>query len=374
MEIEQNLNTLERRLFDMAQQKQIPINGSLELLPFCNMNCDMCYVRMSKEEVDRNGRIHTAQEWLSLGNQMKDAGVMFLLLTGGEPLLHPEFKEIYLGLKKMGFVITINTNGTLINEEWADFFAQNKPRRLNITLYGSHPETYLDLCHYDGYAKTYKAIQLLRERNVDVKMSATIAKKNQKDVADLIRIAQELEVPINVDSYLQPSQRERSKPFDAQSRMTPQEAAQVNFLADKLTMRPESFAQMVLSRVEQIENTPEIDPIPSRMQCLAGKCSFTINWQGELRPCVILSKPAMSVFEHSFTECWTHVSSNLSTILLNGKCTACKYRSICHICAAAALYETGSYDGIPEYLCQYAEAFYQLLKEESKSILPATNS
>ena len=131
----QGATTLERRLVNKAKQTKNPINGSIELLPLCNMNCDMCYIRLSQSEMEAQGRLRSLDEWLQAAEEMKNAGTLFLLLTGGEPLLYPEFKQLYIKLKDMGFVITINTNGTLIDEAWADFFGEHKPRRINITLY-----------------------------------------------------------------------------------------------------------------------------------------------------------------------------------------------------------------------------------------------
>ena len=68
---------------------------------------------------------------------MQKAGTVFLLLTGGEPLLFPDFKTLYRRLRNLGMILTINTNGTLLDEAWADFFATYPPRRINITLYGA---------------------------------------------------------------------------------------------------------------------------------------------------------------------------------------------------------------------------------------------
>ena len=82
---------IEERLCNAATQKRIPLGGSLGLLPLCNMKCDMCYVRLSREEMNQKGRIRSGEEWLELARQMKDAGTLFILLTGGEPLLHPDF-------------------------------------------------------------------------------------------------------------------------------------------------------------------------------------------------------------------------------------------------------------------------------------------
>ena len=78
MEIEKT--TPERRLLARAAQKRRPASGTLELSPLCNLNCDMCYVRLTPAELAAKGRLRTAEEWLSLAEQMERAGVLFLLL------------------------------------------------------------------------------------------------------------------------------------------------------------------------------------------------------------------------------------------------------------------------------------------------------
>ena len=55
MDIMQDATTVERALMSQASQNRVPINGSIELLPLCNMNCDMCYVRLSREEMEKQG-------------------------------------------------------------------------------------------------------------------------------------------------------------------------------------------------------------------------------------------------------------------------------------------------------------------------------
>ena len=75
MEQLEGATTVERMILDQAKRTRTPANGSIELLPLCNMNCDMCYVRLSREEMERQGRLRTADEWLEIGRQMKEAGV-----------------------------------------------------------------------------------------------------------------------------------------------------------------------------------------------------------------------------------------------------------------------------------------------------------
>ena len=227
--------TVERMLLAKATAGRIPVNGSLELLPLCNMNCDMCYVRLSREEMERQGRMLTAEEWLDLGRQMQRAGTLFLLLTGGEPLLYPEFRRVYLGLQELGMVLTINTNGTLIDEEWADFLGTHRPRRINITLYGGSREAYGSLCHYpEGFERVTRAVRLLRERGVDVKLGGSLTRANQGELEQIPLVAQQLEVPQRVDTYMLPAAREREQPFAEQSRLDPVSAARAGLQAMKL--------------------------------------------------------------------------------------------------------------------------------------------
>ena len=84
-----------------------------------------------------------------------------------------------------------------------------------------------------------------------------------------------------------------------------------------------------------------------------------------MRPCVVMSEPSISVFEQGFAEAWKKIRMETDKLVINETCTACRYKPICKVCAAAAISETGSYDGIPQYLCQFSEEYYRILKEEA---------
>lgn len=360
----QGATTLERRLVHKAKQSKVPINGSIELLPLCNMNCDMCYVRLSPSEMEAQGKLRSIDEWLHVAEEMKNAGTLFLLLTGGEPLLYPKFKQLYLKLKDMGFVITVNTNGTLIDEVWADFFGEHKPRRINITLYGADDQAYRELCHYPGgFDQVMQAVKLLKKRDVDVKLSSSLTRANQKDMARIIDLGEELCIPVRVDTYMLPAVRERNRPYDEQSRLDPVSAARVRIQALKQEMGKELFEEYVRKIIFEVEHILPEDG-PGKVHCLAGNCSFTINWQGNLRPCVVMSEPSVSVFEEGFEKAWQKVSDAVSEIRTSSVCNACKYRPICRTCCASALLEEGSYDAVPEYMCTYAKESYRLIQNE----------
>ena len=369
MEPLEGATTVERMLLDQAKRTLTPANGSIEMLPLCNMNCDMCYIRLSREEMEWQGRLRTVDEWLEIGRQMKDAGVLFLLLTGGEPFLYPDFRRLYLELRKMGMIITINTNGTLIDEDLAAFFGKYKPRRVNITLYGTDEETYANLCHYPGgYEKTLRGIRLLREQGVDVKVGGSLARANQDDLDKLLDIGEELDIPVRVDTYMMPATRERDLPYNMQSRLNPEEAARARIHALKREMGSELFPQYVQQSVYRADHPEHAEAEPGHMSCMAGQCSFTINWQGEMRPCVILSEPAVSVFEVGFESAWKYIVEETQKILLNAQCSTCHLRHLCRTCAVSALLETGSYDGVPDYMCRYAGESLRILREEWEKI------
>ena len=367
-------STVERMLLEQAKKTHTSANGSIELLPLCNMNCDMCYVRLSREEMEWQGRLRTADEWLEVGREMQRSGVLFLLLTGGEPLLFPDFKKLYLGLRQMGMILTINTNGTLVDEEWAAFFGEYKPRRINITLYGTDEDTYTRLCHYPGgFEKTLRGIRLLREYGVDVKVGGSLAKANREDLDRILDIGEELGVPVRVDTYMMPAVREREKSYDMQARLNPEDAAAARVHALKREMGPELFANYVRESVRMADHPEPVEEMPLPIACMAGRCSFTINWQGEMRPCVILSEPAADVFKVGFDAAWRYIVDETAKIFLNSRCSVCPVRHLCRTCAAAALLEAGGYDQVPDYMCRYSYETLRILREEQEKIKDDAN-
>ena len=89
----------------------LPIAGNFELTARCNFNCPMCYVHMTEEQVAASGKELTAQQWLQLARDAKDRGMIFALLTGGEPLIRKDFFEIYKGMKEMGILVEDTAQG-----------------------------------------------------------------------------------------------------------------------------------------------------------------------------------------------------------------------------------------------------------------------
>lgn len=316
---------------------------------------------------DSHSIIDSTGKRINYAEDMMKAGTLFVLLTGGEPLLYPHFRELYQKLRELGMIITINTNGTLIDEAWADFFAENKPRRINITLYGASNETYERLCHYPGgFDKAVNGIRLLRERNIDVKVNGSLAKANVDDRMKIIELGESLDAPVRIDTYMYPSVRERNHAYNNQARLDPEMAAKARVEVLQREMGEEVFAQYRKIQLDEAENTPEGEAVPGQMACRAGKSSFVVNWQGEMRSCVVLDKPSIPLRDVEFEKAWELTKKGTESLRISARCSSCKLRKVCNTCVAAAIAETGKADGVPEYLCRYTEATVRYLKETSK--------
>ena len=89
------LDPFYKAVWEKAFADAIPISGTFELTPRCNFNCRMCYVHLKPEQIPKFGRELNAKEWLCIAEEAKEAGTTWLCITGGEPLMHPEFETIY---------------------------------------------------------------------------------------------------------------------------------------------------------------------------------------------------------------------------------------------------------------------------------------
>lgn len=351
----------EELLCQRATLSHTPINAILELTPLCNMNCEMCFVRLSSEEQRAKGKLLSLEEWENLADQMKEAGTLFVLLTGGEPLLYPGFREFYLYLQQLGMIITLNTNGTLIDEDWADFFAEHRPRRINITIYGKDEKTYEKLCHYaSGYEKTVQGIRLLKERGVDVKVNGSITPYNVEDALAIAELSEQLDVPWKIDTYMYPGHRERNQCFQEKARLSAAAAARIRTLL--MRKRSSDFQKTAADFVEKAEEIlPETEESRA-FSCRGGRSSFAINWQGHLRPCIMVTQPEVDVRSRDFLSAWDELVRLTEEITSNAACRSCSMRAVCQTCAACAFLETGHYDGVPTYMCDYTKATIACLK------------
>ena len=181
---------LVRELHERAAKIRQPINGAFELTSFCNLSCRMCYVRLSGTERTARGKEMSAAQWLDLARQAKDNGMLFLLLTGGEIFSRRDFFDIYEPLTRMGLVITLFTNGTLVTHAIAERLAQAPPNRVEITLYGATEATYEAITGIPGsYAACCAGIEALVANRIPLGLKTTLTRYNVDELEDMRQMA-----------------------------------------------------------------------------------------------------------------------------------------------------------------------------------------
>ena len=365
---------IEPRITEYLHRKasitKTPISGTFELLPLCNMDCKMCYIKMSKEKQESIARLRTNEEWIELAKKARERGMLFLLLTGGEPFLVKDFKELYIELHKMGFCISINSNGTMIDEDVIEWLKHYPPMRINMTLYGASDETYERLCNNPkGFTQVTKALSLLKENNIQVKLNCSVTPYNKDDLKQMMDFAEEHDLVIQATSYMFPPLRKDHTKIGQNNRFTAEEAVFYGAYINAYNNGFDKFKEYVESGQLALYDTDDDCGVVEgeHMRCRAGVTSFWMTWEGKMLPCGMIPDEGLNPWEVGFDEAWVNTKKIVSEITLPVKCAGCGKKDECKACAAMVYTETGTYDKVPQYRCDmtkyYPDACKKVLKE-----------
>ena len=353
-----------------ASRTKTPISGTFELSPLCNMDCKMCYIKMSKEKQESIARLRTKEEWIELAQKAKEKGMLFLLLTGGEPFLVKDFKELYIELHKMGFCISINSNGTMIDEDVIEWLKHYPPMRINMTLYGASDETYTRLCkNPKGFTQVTKAISLLKENNIQVKLNCSITPYNEDDLKQMMDFAEEHDLVIQATSYMFPPLRKDKTKIGQNNRFNVEDAALYGAYISAYSNGFDRFKDYIESGQLALYDADDDCGVVEgdHMRCRAGIASFWMTWEGKMLPCGMIPDKGKDPWEVGFDKAWENAKNIVSEITLPVKCAGCGKKDECKACAAMVYTETGTYDKVPQYRCDmtknYPEACKKVLKE-----------
>ena len=147
-------------LHEKYSHDNIPLNVGWEITHRCNLKCSHCYIDPNANKKELN-----TDEVYSILDKLADAGCLWLLFTGGEPFMRKDFLEIYTYAKKKGFIITIFTNGTLIDEKAVIHLKRYRPFSIEITLYGATKQTYEKITGVPGsFNNCLKGIRLALDK------------------------------------------------------------------------------------------------------------------------------------------------------------------------------------------------------------------
>jgi radical SAM protein with 4Fe4S-binding SPASM domain len=330
--------------------QRAPMQVSIEVTRRCPLECQHCYNNLPMGDQDARSREMTTEEHFRMLDELVEMGCFWLLYTGGEIFARKDFLEIYTYAKKKGFLITLFTNGTLINEKIADYLLEWPPFSIEITLYGRTRETYEALTAVPGsYDRCLRGIKLLRERGLPLKLKTVATSINKHEVIAMRQFAEEeLGVEFKFDGQVNPRIDCSQSPLAV--RLTPEEVVALDMNAPKGVIEYQRLAK------RDLENPPTLAKNDTVYFCGGGMNSFAINAYGEMGICVISQQDTFRVQEAGLKRFWEESLLQLRTRKRSQvtKCVQCRIQSLCGMCPANGEMENGDKESPVEFLCNVA--------------------
>lgn len=322
-----------------ARQLGIPLYGAFELTGRCNFDCKMCYVHVLNAAEAKKKELSTEQ-WLSIMDDAYQAGMLFALLTGGECLIRPDFKDLYLHLYNKGVIMSVNTNGALINEDMAQFLGAHKPEWVQISLYGCGDDGYERVTGVRSFERVAKGIELLRAQNILVRIAITPSRQLMPDFEGILHYIQENKLPYRINDDLIPPregvEREQDYALNFEERLDVLRRKAVLSGKPPIPVAPKS-----LPKIGGACETCE-----TGMPCNAGTIRFVISWEGKMVPCMAIPEISAEPMRNGFDTAWQEIRAQMQKAVTPKECIGCAYEKKCAFCPAIR------YDGLFSGRCR----------------------
>lgn len=348
-------------LWEKMQAKHAIFSFELELTARCNLACRHCYINLPAGDREAQSRELTAGEIDGIADQAVELGAVWVLLTGGEPLLREDFTEIYMNLKRKGLLVSVFTNATLLGDEHVTLFRKYPPRDIEITIYGATAETYERVTRRPGSFDDFmKGLNRLLGSGIRVRLKAMAMRSNYAEmsaVAAFCRTHTKDYFRFDPQLHLRFDGNARRNKEIIKERLTPDEIVALEN-ADK-----ERFNTQQKDFHRRLNGGGPLFDCNHLFHCFTGIGSFTIGFDGIFRLCQSLWAPETLYDLRKGTlrdACGKHVPkvremhSNRREFLET--CHGCELIDICLWCPAHAYLETSELDGSVPYFCEVAHA------------------
>jgi radical SAM protein with 4Fe4S-binding SPASM domain len=343
--------------------ERVPLQVSIEVTRRCPLECLHCYNNLPMGDLEAKQRELTKEEHFKMLDELVEMGCFWLLYTGGEIFARKDFLEIYTYAKKKGFLITLFTNGTIINEQIADYLAEWPPFAIEITLYGRTRETYEALTAVPGsYDRCLRGIQLLKERGLPLKLKTVATSINKHEVVAMRQFAEEeLGLEFKMDGQINPRIDCSQSPLAV--RLTPEEVVALDMHTPKAVQEYCDLAK------RESQSPPRLSTIDTVYFCGGGRKSFSINADGEMSICVISQQDRFDIRNSGLKPAWEYSLRDVRTRKRTRvtKCVECHIQSLCGMCPANGEMENGDKESPVDFLCHVAH----LRAEVIGAVIPA---
>lgn len=336
-----------------VNEQRVPLSGSIELTHRCNLRCIHCYLAGSDPGPSNRDEL-TASQWKHLLDAVTEDGCLYLLITGGEPLIRPDFSEIYTHAKQNGLIVTVFTNATLITDRIEALFVDLPPHKVEISIYGATRATYESITGVPGSYETCLAgIRRLLESGISVGLKTILMKPNVHEFQQIEQMAKDLGVKFRFDPAIFPRFDGDQSP--TRLRVDPVTVAALEMADEK---RAKEWGEFLLRQREAGGGTCD-----ALFRCGAGVASFHINARGHLHPCLMVHDIGADVSDGGFGQAWTEVIPQVRSLhqSTGNPCADCADAALCGYCPAFFRLETGSEQRYSTYLCDLGAARHEKL-------------
>ncbi len=343
---------LSLRLNQAARTRRIPVNGVLELTHRCPFACTHCYNRRAPDD-PAGERELALGEYVRILDALAEAGCLWLLLTGGEIFLRPDFLAIYTAAKERGFLVTLFTNAALLSEPIADALAELRPFSIEVSLYGATPSVCERVARTPGaFELAMQGIERARSRALPLKLKTLVTRENVHELPALRALAEEkLGLEFRYDAAV--NARIDGAPGPLGVRLTPAEVAELD-LAD--ARRREAWAKRAPDPC-RAGAPPASVPVPGALfTCGGGVNAFSVDPYGNLTVCSLFTSESYDLRHGSFAAGWEFLGGVVArSRTRTGPCAVCNARPFCELCPACAVLETGDPEAVAEFFCATAK-------------------
>ena len=365
--------TMEIQQFSLWQKiknKRVPLSFDLEITARCNLNCRHCYINLPAGDDEARAREMSAAEIMDLARQAVDLGAVWCLVTGGEPLLRPDFAEIYMGLKRLGLLVSVFTNATLINDDHIKLFKKYPPRDIEATVYGITSETYEKITRRPGSFSRFTAgLNQLKESNVRIRLKAMALQSNLHEQEEIAAFSKALtkdyyrfdpQLHLRFDGDLARNEEIKSE------RLSPEQVVALEEADEK---RIESMRK----NCDKLINDKYIHVVSDRLfSCGVGNSRFNISYDGRFRLCSSLWAPGTTydLKKGTLHEAWYDFVPKVRDMRSKRQeflstCRRCALVNLCLWCPAHAHLETNQLDGTTPYFCEVAHRRAENIKKQA---------
>jgi MoaA/NifB/PqqE/SkfB family radical SAM enzyme len=332
-----------------SSNKRIPLDVGLDLTYRCNSRCVHCYCSLPENDKTAENNELSTSEITQLLDELASMGSLWLLLTGGEPLLREDFEKIYLHAKKRGFLITLFTNGTLVDEKIAKLLSKYPPFAVEISLYGAAKKTYEKVTRVRGsYERCMAGIRQIKESGIKLKLKTMALNVNAHEIGDMDRMAREWGCPYRFDPTIQRRIDKKMFSDPEKYRISPAGVVKLDRMFPK---RMEEWREFCDKFVNGPRNKEDL------YNCGAGQGLMHINPYGRAMGCLMMIRNGFSVREHTLKWIWEEgiLKGVRQKKNFHLACDECQLGSLCGDCASWRIVENDDVKKEVAYLCKIAK-------------------